>query len=105
MFISRSSNDEDILNYFYYLVPLQFIDERIAALNSGAPIDDEFEKEIRVNEMKSSKTSHLVCTNFGFLKNLICSFPVPKLHYVFLILTRLKIWNCCRIIQKCFKMQ
>ncbi|VDK67089.1 unnamed protein product [Onchocerca ochengi] len=37
----------------------RFIDERIASLNSGVPIDDEFEKEIRVNEMKSSKTSHL----------------------------------------------
>uniref|UniRef100_A0AAF5RTC7 UDENN domain-containing protein n=2 Tax=Wuchereria bancrofti TaxID=6293 RepID=A0AAF5RTC7_WUCBA len=37
----------------------RFIDERIAALNSGTPIDDEFEKEIRVNEMKSLKASHL----------------------------------------------
>uniref|UniRef100_A0A7I4NLN1 UDENN domain-containing protein n=1 Tax=Brugia malayi TaxID=6279 RepID=A0A7I4NLN1_BRUMA len=37
----------------------RFIDERIAALNSGTPIDDEFEKEIRVNEMKSLKASHM----------------------------------------------
>lgn len=57
-----------ILNHFYYLIYLQFIDERIAALNSEAPIDDEFEKEIRINEMKSSKTSHLVGAHFGYMQ-------------------------------------
>ncbi|VDP11781.1 unnamed protein product [Onchocerca flexuosa] len=67
----------------------RFIDERIASLNSGVPIDDEFEKEIRVNEMKSSKTSHLVGINFRSSRNamslIILSFPVPKLHYIILV--------------------
>ncbi|CAG9535478.1 unnamed protein product [Cercopithifilaria johnstoni] len=61
----------------------RFIDERIAALNSGAPIDDEFEKEIRVNEMKSSKTSsHLVRENandvIGLLKDKVHSIALKE---------------------------
>ncbi|KAL3982661.1 DENN (AEX-3) domain family protein [Acanthocheilonema viteae] len=60
----------------------RFIDERIAALNSGAPIDDEFEKEIRINQMKSSKTSHLVRENandvIGLLKDKVHSIALKE---------------------------
>ncbi|KAM3725790.1 DENN domain-containing protein 1B [Dirofilaria immitis] len=60
----------------------RFIDERIAALNSGAPIDDEFEKEIRVAEIKSSKTSHLVRENandvIGLLKDKVHSIALKE---------------------------
>ncbi|VDM17667.1 unnamed protein product [Wuchereria bancrofti] len=59
-----------------------FIDERIAALNSGTPIDDEFEKEIRVNEMKSLKASHLVRENandvIGLLKDKVHSIALKE---------------------------
>uniref|UniRef100_A0A0R3RYM2 UDENN domain-containing protein n=1 Tax=Elaeophora elaphi TaxID=1147741 RepID=A0A0R3RYM2_9BILA len=60
----------------------RFIDERIEALNSGTPIDDEFEKEIRVNEVKSSKTSHLVRENandvIGLLRDKVHSIALKE---------------------------
>lgn len=60
----------------------RFIDERIAALNSGTPVNDEFEKEIRINEMKSSKTSHLVRENandvIGLLRDKVHSIALKE---------------------------
>ncbi|VDN07732.1 unnamed protein product [Thelazia callipaeda] len=62
----RSLIEEDGVQYLE-----RFIDERIAALNAGEPIDDEFEKEIRAMEMQS-KSSHQVVISLAKISVIAC---------------------------------
>lgn len=73
----RSLTGQDGVQYFE-----QFIEERLAALNAGVPIDDEFEREARLMEHKPLKASQLVRENandvFGVLKDKVHSIALKE---------------------------
>lgn len=60
----------------------RFIEERLTALNSGTPIDDEFEREVRLMEHKRPKSSQLVRENandmLGALKDKVHSIAIKE---------------------------